>query len=87
MPDLSLQQIVILLLVGAVAGWLAALLSRRRGFGVLGNLLIGVCGAFLAGWVLALIGVRISGGPAALAVQAFVGAVLLLGVLNLLRRR
>lgn len=84
---ISLEAIVVYTVVGAVAGWLAALLMRRRGFGLLGNLLIGIAGAFLAGWLLTLIGVRIAGGYAGLAVQAFIGAVLLVGLLNLLRRR
>lgn len=83
---MSLQAILIFLLVGAFAGWLAALLARRRGLGLLGNLLVGIVGAFLAGWLLGLIGVRLTGGYAALAVQAFFGAVLLLGLLSLIRR-
>ncbi len=83
---ISIETIVVYTVVGAAAGWLAALLMRRRGFGLLGNLLIGIAGAFLAGWLLTLIGVRIAGGYAGLAVQAFIGAVLLVGLLNLLRR-
>jgi uncharacterized membrane protein YeaQ/YmgE (transglycosylase-associated protein family) len=74
------------LVIGFLAGWLAGLLTRGRGFGCLGNIAIGLLGAVVGGYLFQLLGVR---GPAGLLgslLVALVGAGVLLLVVNLMRR-
>ncbi len=67
------------LIIGAIAGWLAGLLMRGRGFGILGNMGIGVLGAVVGGWVFQQLGFGI---PAASFVSAFFGAVIVLAIVG-----
>ncbi len=83
--NVSLEQLLILLVVGALAGWIAGLILRRRGFGVVGNLVIGVLGSFLGRWVLGVLGFGVHGQVAAL-VTAILGAVFLLWLLSFVPR-
>ena len=79
------MSLVILLLLGGLAGWLAARLVRGHGLGVWGNIGVGVVGALLGGLVLGQLGVRLL-GPAGQFVTALLGAVLLLWVAGVFRR-
>ena len=54
---MSLQAFLTILVVGALAGWISGLLTRRRGFGPIGNIVIGVAGAFLARFAFGLVGI------------------------------
>lgn len=74
------------LLIGAAAGWLAGLLMKGRGFGVIGNILVGVVGAVLGGWLFRTLGFWPGGGLVGSLFTAFVGAVVLLFVISLIRR-
>jgi uncharacterized membrane protein YeaQ/YmgE (transglycosylase-associated protein family) len=80
--------LIIFLIVGAVAGWLAGLIVRGFGFGLLGNIVVGIVGAFIAGWLLPALGVAFSlGSPILTAiVYALIGAVVLLVIVGLFRR-
>ncbi len=49
---MALEAIIIILIVGAIAGWLAGLIVKGVGFGLLGNIVVGIVGAFIAGWLL-----------------------------------
>jgi len=80
------QSIVIWLIVGAIAGWLAGMVVRGGGFGLIGDIIIGIIGAVIAGWLLPRIGIIIGGGFVAAVINAFIGAVILLIILRLLRR-
>jgi uncharacterized membrane protein YeaQ/YmgE (transglycosylase-associated protein family) len=73
------------LLIGLVAGFLASKMMRGKGYGLLGDLVIGVVGAFLGGWIFGLLHIS-AGGLIGLLVTAFVGAVVLIWLLRLLRR-
>lgn len=73
------------LLIGLAAGWLAGHIVKGRGFGLLENLIIGVIGALIGGYVFGSLGVNTSGLPGAL-VAATVGALILLFLLKLIRR-
>lgn len=79
------ESLVILLLVGLIAGWLAGQLIRGRGFGMLLNIVIGVIGAYLGGIIFRAIGVGGS-GMLWMIVSATVGAMVLVFFLNALRR-
>ena len=85
------MQIIILLVVGGIIGWLASLLMRTDGQqGIVLNVVVGVVGAFLAGWFISpLVGVgTINQNNFSLAsvLVSLVGAVILLAIVNLFRR-
>ena len=83
---MTLEAILIILVIGAVAGWLAGLIVRGMGFGLIGNIVVGIVGAFIAGWLLPRIGIVIGGGMIASIINATIGAVVLLVILGLIRR-
>jgi uncharacterized membrane protein YeaQ/YmgE (transglycosylase-associated protein family) len=80
--------LIIFLLIGAIAGWLAGLIVRGFGFGLLGNIVVGIIGAFLAGWLLPMLGVGFSlGSPIVTSiVYAMIGAIVLLVLIGLIKR-
>ena len=80
------ESMVAWLIVGAVAGWLAGLVVRGFGFGLIGNIVVGIIGAFIAGWLLPRLGIHIGRGLIGSTIHATIGAVLLLFVLGLVRR-
>jgi len=73
------------IIIGAVAGWLAGKLMRGGGFGFLVNLLVGIAGAVIGGWVFDLLGIS-AGGVIGSLVTALVGAILLLWIISLFKR-
>ena len=83
---MALEAILIILIVGAVAGWLAGQIVRGMGFGLIGNIVVGIVGAFIAGWLLPRIGIVIGGGMLGSIINATIGAVVLLVILGLIRR-
>lgn len=74
------------LVVGLVAGWLAGVLVKGGGFGVVGDLVVGVIGAFLGGWLFSTLGASAGGGILGSIVVATLGAVVLLFVVRLVKR-
>ena len=83
---MTLEELLYILIIGGIAGWLAALAMKGRGFGILGNIAVGVLGAFVGSWVLGAIGVAIGGGVLAEIINAFIGAVILLFVVRLIKK-
>jgi uncharacterized membrane protein YeaQ/YmgE (transglycosylase-associated protein family) len=86
---MTAQGIIIILLVGAIAGWLAGVVVRGRGFGLIGDIVVGIVGAFLASWLLPRLGVGtlgLGGGWIGAILFAFIGAVILLLLIRLIRR-
>ena len=81
------ESVIVILLVGLVAGWLAGLIVRGFGFGLIANIGIGVIGALIGSWLLPKLGIRLGTGLAASIVAATVGAIILLVILGLLSRR
>jgi uncharacterized membrane protein YeaQ/YmgE (transglycosylase-associated protein family) len=84
---MSVEAIVIILIVGAIAGWLAGQIVRGAGFGLIGDIIVGIVGAFIAGWLLPRLGIVIGGGIIGQIINATIGAVILLFILGLVRRR
>jgi uncharacterized membrane protein YeaQ/YmgE (transglycosylase-associated protein family) len=80
------MEIIVWLIVGGVAGWLAGLIVRGYGFGLIGNVVVGVVGALVAGWLLPKLNIVIGGGTIGAIINAVIGAVLLLLVIGLIRR-
>jgi len=73
------------LIIGIAAGWLAGQLMKGGGYGLIGDLVIGVIGAFLGGWLLGTLGI-VAGGLIGSLVTATIGAVLLLFLIRLIKR-
>ncbi len=83
---MGVESIVIWLIVGAIAGWLAGQVVKGSGYGLIGDIIVGIIGAVIAGWLLPRLGIYIGGGFIAAIIDAFIGAVILLIVLRLVRR-
>ena len=83
---MSGESILIILIVGAVAGWLAGLIVRGAGFGLIGDIIIGIVGAFIAGWLFPRLSIHIMSGMIGAIIDATIGAVILLLVIRLIRR-
>lgn len=81
---LSNQSLLVILFVGIVAGWLAGRFMAGGGFGLIGDLLVGLIGAFVGDWLLPQLGIHLGTGVVAAIVNAFIGAVVFLLVLRLL---
>ena len=82
---LSGESLLIILLVGLIAGWLAGELVAGGGFGLIGDIAIGIVGAFIGSWLLPRLGIHIGGGLVGMIVVATIGAVVLLILLGLFR--
>jgi uncharacterized membrane protein YeaQ/YmgE (transglycosylase-associated protein family) len=79
------QSLIIFLIVGIIAGWLAGVLVKGGGFGLLGDMVVGVIGAFLGGWLFSRAGIT-TWGLAGLLITALVGAVVLIAIIRLIKR-
>jgi len=79
------MNLIIFLVIGALAGWLAGVIMKGGGFGLIGNIVVGVVGAFLGGWLLPKLGVSI-GGDFGGFITAVIGAVILLFVVRLIKK-
>jgi len=84
---MSGESILVILIVGLVAGWLAGKIVRGTGFGLIADLCIGIIGALIGGWLLPRLGVHLGGGIVDAIITATLGAILLLVVLRLVTGR
>jgi len=84
--DMSVHSLLVILLIGIVAGWLAGKVVRGGGFGLIGDLVVGIAGAFIASWLFPKFGVHIGTGIGEEIVYAMLGAIILLLLLRLVRR-
>lgn len=74
------------IIVGLVAGVLASLVMGGTGYGLIGDIIIGIVGAFVGGWLFSMLGVTSPfGGIAGVIFVAFIGAVVLLFILRMIR--
>jgi uncharacterized membrane protein YeaQ/YmgE (transglycosylase-associated protein family) len=80
---LSNENLLVIVLVGLIAGWLAGQVMRGAGFGLIGDLIVGLLGALIGDWLLPRLDIHIGVGIVALIVNAFIGAVVLLIILRL----
>jgi len=80
------QSLIIWLIVGGVAGWLAGMVVKGGGYGLIGDIVVGILGGLIAGWLLPQVGIVIGSGIIAAIIDAFIGAVILLIVLRLIAR-
>jgi uncharacterized membrane protein YeaQ/YmgE (transglycosylase-associated protein family) len=82
---LSLSNVIWWLIVGLIAGFLASLVMRGGGYGIVGDIVVGLIGAFLGGWLAGLLGIG-SFGLIGTIVVAFIGACILLAILHAVSR-
>lgn len=79
---------IIWLIMGGIAGWIAGLIVQGAGFGIIGDIVIGILGGFFGGWLLAKVGFPVIGGSPVITqlIEAVIGAVILLLIVKLIRR-
>ena len=82
LADISLSGLVWWLVVGLVAGFLASLVMRGGGYGIVGDIIVGIVGAFIGGFVASLLGIG-AGGLIGTIIIAFIGACILIAILRL----
>lgn len=82
---MGLEALIVTLVVGGVAGWLAGQIMKGRGFGLIGNIIVGIVGAVIGGWLLGNLGF-FPGGLVGQLITALIGAVLLLFVIGLIKK-
>jgi uncharacterized membrane protein YeaQ/YmgE (transglycosylase-associated protein family) len=82
---MTVTAIIIFPLIGAVAGWLAGLIMKGGGFGLVGDIVVGVIGSFIGGWLFSLLGIA-AGGLIGAIIAAVVGAIILIAILRLIKR-
>ncbi|MDR3520498.1 MAG: GlsB/YeaQ/YmgE family stress response membrane protein [Acidocella sp.] len=85
--ELSNQSLLTILLVGILAGWLAGKFVAGGGFGLIGDLIVGVIGAFIGDWLLPRLNIHFGTGILALILNATIGAALLLVILRVVSGR
>jgi len=78
------MEIIILLIVGAIAGWLGSLIYKGRGLGLIGNIIVGILGGFVGYWLLGELGIYLGGGLIGAILTGVIGAVIILFLFNLI---
>ncbi len=81
------MNIVIIILVGIVAGYLAGLVMKGRGFGIIVNFIVGIAGAFIGDWVFDELEIIITTGWLGLLIESFIGAIILLLIISLFKKK
>jgi uncharacterized membrane protein YeaQ/YmgE (transglycosylase-associated protein family) len=83
--NMSNESILIILVVGVVAGWLAGKVVRGTGFGLIGDLVVGIAGAFVAAWLFPRLGIHLGTGILSEILYSALGAIILLVIVRLIR--
>ena len=78
--------IIVWLIIGAIAGWLAGQLVKGGGFGLIGDIVVGIVGAVIGGWLAGTLGINIGSGFIASVITAVIGAVILLVIVRAIKR-
>ena len=83
-----LTALLITLVVGGIAGWLASLLVQGTGFGLVGDVVVGILGALIAYWLFPILGITLTlgGGVLGAIIMAFIGAVILLVIVRVIKQ-
>jgi uncharacterized membrane protein YeaQ/YmgE (transglycosylase-associated protein family) len=85
--NMSGESLLVIIIVGIVAGWLAGQIVRGAGFGLIGDLLVGIVGAFIGSWLLPQLGIHLGAGIVREIINATIGAIILLLIIRLARGR
>ena len=84
---MGLVEIIIFLLIGAVAGWLAGQIMKGKGFGLLGNIIVGIIGGFIGGFLFDKLNISIGTGYLSAVITAAIGAIVLLFIIGLIKKK
>ena len=82
---LSNEGLLVILFVGLIAGWLAGKIVRGTGFGIIGDIIVGIAGAFIASWLFPRLGFHLSSGLVGEIIYSAIGAIILLLIVRLIR--
>ncbi|HEY8024181.1 MAG TPA: GlsB/YeaQ/YmgE family stress response membrane protein [Burkholderiaceae bacterium] len=82
---MEMHGLIAWLVIGAIAGWLAGSLVKGGGFGLLGDIVVGIVGAFVGGWLAGLLHISIGGGFISSIITATVGAIVLIVLLRMIK--
>ena len=83
--DMSVHGLLVILVIGIVAGWLAGKVVRGSGFGIIGDIVIGIAGAFVASFLFPKLGIHLGTGLVSEIIYSAIGAIILLLVVRLVR--
>ena len=83
---MSVETLIIWLVIGAIAGWIAGAVVKGGGFGLIGDIVVGIIGAVIGGWLAGVLGIHIGGGIIGTIITATGGAIVLLLLVRLIRR-
>jgi uncharacterized membrane protein YeaQ/YmgE (transglycosylase-associated protein family) len=82
---ISSEGLIVILFVGLVAGWLAGKIVRGTGFGIIGDIIVGIAGAFIASWLFPKLGIHLGTGLVEEIIYSAIGAIILLLIVRLIR--
>jgi uncharacterized membrane protein YeaQ/YmgE (transglycosylase-associated protein family) len=82
---ISSESLIVILFVGLVAGWLAGKIVRGTGFGIIGDIIVGIAGAFIASWLFPKLGIHLGTGLIEEIISSAIGAIILLLIVRLIR--
>jgi uncharacterized membrane protein YeaQ/YmgE (transglycosylase-associated protein family) len=82
---LSSESLIVILFVGLVAGWLAGKIVRGTGFGIIGDILVGIAGAFISSLLFPRLGIHLGTGTVSEIIYSAIGAIVLLLIVRLVR--
>ena len=83
---MELSTLLVVLIIGAVSGWLAGFIRQGYGFGLLGNIIIGIIGSFVGGWLFDQLHVSLGSGLVGVIAKSVIGALVLLFLIGLVRK-
>lgn len=84
---MSTEHLIATLLIGAIAGWLAGQITGNGGFGIIKNLILGIIGAVVGGWLFSLLGIRVGGEWIGPIITSTAGAILLVVVIGFITKK
>ena len=80
------MELLVFLIVGAVAGWLAGQIVKGGGYGLIGDIIVGIVGAYIAGFLFPRLGISLGAGIVGEIISAAIGAIILLAVIRAVKR-
>jgi uncharacterized membrane protein YeaQ/YmgE (transglycosylase-associated protein family) len=83
---MGLEALIVAMVIGAVAGWLAGIVVKGGGFGLVGDIVVGIIGALVAGWLFPTLGLNLGGGWIGAILSSAIGAIFVLVIIKLIRR-
>lgn len=86
LADISATALIWWLIIGLIAGFLASVVMRGGGYGILGDIIAGIIGAFIGGWLFGVLGISLGSGILGSIIVAFIGACILIAILHLFSR-